>query len=179
MSRPGILCLLAISFLAAYGCGLTGAPADPRIAQWRAACVLTAEPEGSLGVLDVRETLVEQKASELPEVVLVGRIGGVPDPWGRGEASFVVEELSVCGVEGGHDHHDHDAASCPFCSKKINPLETLALVRFVDAEGLVLPVSARDVFPVDAHQTVVVRGRAAIDPAGQLLVTARELYVRR
>ncbi len=170
--------LLAVA-LAAAGCGSTAQ--DPRVPTWRSQIVLDSEPEGAVSVLDLRESLTaEGAARKADSVTLVGQIGGVTNPWGRGEAAFVVAEPSMLVEGDGHAHSpDHDAASCPFCSKHANPTESLAMVKFVDQAGQVLPIDARELLGVQAAQTVVVRGQAELDALGNLLISAHSLYIRK
>jgi hypothetical protein len=54
----------------------------------------------------------------------------------------------------------------------------MAFIKFVDAQGKSLPHGARQLFGLKELQTVVVRGRAKRDEAGNLTVLADGLFVR-
>lgn len=185
---------LSLGLLGMVGCSKT--TIDPQLAaELRAKYVLSAEPADATGVLDLREVLKDPQ-----DVVLIGQIGGIDNPWTRGQASFVITDPSLAAiVEDDHDHKDHkdhkvgekeahkhdhnapghDPATCPFCSKGYDPTKALALVQFVDDAGKVLPVDARELFQLEKEQLVVIQGRAQQDPAGYLVVSAKGLFVRR
>jgi len=59
--------------------------------------LLAAEPEGARGVIDARKN-----AKDGEDIVLVGRIGGSPDPWVAGRAAFSIVDASVksCTEQG-------------------------------------------------------------------------------
>ncbi len=165
---------LAMAFLVGpVGCGYGPATVDPRYAAHRARLLLQTEPAGAVTVLDACESL-----AEAGEIVLVGQIGGVADPWTKGQASFVLADPSVTAPSGGHDHHDC-GDNCPYCSKKEGKTSGLALVQFVDEQGRVLPIGAQQLFNLDTLQTVVVRGRAERTELGDVVVSASGLYIRR
>ena len=59
---------------------------DPAVlAKAREKFLLTQEPNGVEGVLDVQEEYTEPR-----DVVLVGQIGGVANPWSPGKAAFIL-----------------------------------------------------------------------------------------
>ena len=163
---------------------------DPKVAaELRQKYVLGDEPADATGVVELKEAYKEPL-----DVVLVGQIGGVDNPWTKGQASFVITDPSALAVEeepaagdktksaahaAHHSAPGHDPATCPFCSKKFDPAAALALVKFNNAEGGVLSVDAQELFQLKKDQLVVVRGRAEQDPAGYLVVTAQGIYVRR
>ena len=53
-----------------------------------------------------------------------------------------------------------------------------ALIKFVDEDGMLVHADAREFLNVKELQTVVVRGKAQRDDAGNLTVFANGLYVR-
>lgn len=136
----------------------------------RAKYLLADEPPGAVGILDLRESISGDQ-----RVVLVGQIGGITDPWSRGQASFVIVD-PVALMEGEGHSQDCD---CPFCRQSSEETEGLALVQFVDDSGEVLSVDAQRLFGVSQDQMVVVQGRAKLDQLGHLVVAAHGLYVRR
>ena len=151
---------------------------DPTVlAEAREKFLLDHEPNGVQGVLDVQEEYVKPH-----DVVLVGQIGGVANPWSPGKAAFIladpitVSEFSETGTE-----HICDDPGCKFCQReKINKLkEGLAAVEFRAADGKVVPIDARQLFSVSNRQIVVVQGKAEVNDLGCLVVAANGLYVRR
>ena len=151
---------------------------DPAaLAEAREKFLLDQEPVGVQGVLDVQEEYVKPH-----DVVLVGQIGGVANPWSPGKAAFIladpitVSEFSETGTE-----HICDDPGCKFCQRqKINKLkEGLAAVEFLATDGTVVPIDARQLFSVSDRQMVVVRGKVKVNDLGCLVVAADGLYVRR
>jgi len=165
MLRLGSIATAAI-LLCTLGCG---ASSSAYLAQ-REALLLLDEPSGAIGVLDLSETIDGEE-----DVVVVGQIGGVTDPWSPGLANFVIAD-PIAVIEGeGHP----ESCDCPFCKKSAEQAEGLALVQFLDEQGEVLRVDAQKLFDLEEDQMVVVRGRARMDELGHLVVAARGLYVRR
>jgi hypothetical protein len=159
------IALLGIPLLAA-GCNRVQA----EMAAARAQFLLAEEPADAQGVLDLRD------AGTTGDVVVVGRVGGVSQPWSKGQALFIISDPTA-GDDGGHVCIDE---GCPFCAnKKQAENEAIAVVQFVDAQGRVLPLDARELFDLQTQQTVVVRGRAKIDELGSLILSANGLYIRR
>ena len=172
-----LLSCLLLGSVFLVGCN-SAKPVDPKVVQeLRGKYMLAEEPADPEGVLDLRETLKQPQ-----DVVLIAQVGGVPDPWTKGKASFVVSDPSMASVEDdGQDHKSpgHDPATCPFCSRKLDATKGLALVQFVDDKGQVVAVDARDLFGISPQQLVVVRGRAEQDSTGNLVVSASGLFVRK
>lgn len=134
--------------------------------------LLAEEPAGALQVHEARESAQDQQ-----EVVVVGRIGGDVDPWVAEAAAFSIvdNKLVPCSERPGD--------TCPtpwdYCCDH-NDLPThKVLVKLVDDAGQVLPVDARKLLGVKALQTVVVRGRGQKDAAGNLVVLAKGIHVKR
>jgi hypothetical protein len=172
------LALLLPLFALAAGCQQSAPAVDPHIlAELRSRFVLAAEPDGVEGVLDVQESY------EAPRnVVLVGQIGGVADPWTAGKASFVIADPVTMAemAESGAEHECTDPG-CKFCAnQKLDKMkEGVAIVRFVNPDGAVVPIDARELFSLQTQETVVVQGRVEVDGLGCLVVLADGLYVRR
>lgn len=166
--------VLVLPFLACWlsGCGAV-VDDSHQLAALRQQLLLVDEPDGVTTVLDAVE---QHRGSQ--NVVVVGRIGGVPNPWTDGHAAFVLIDPTL---ETAHGHHDHCDEGCPFCAKGQAPSETplgLAVVRFLDQRGELLPIDARRLFDLREQQMVVVRGRAEVDASGCLSVAADGLYKR-
>jgi len=153
-------------FLCLLGCGTSAS----RYLTQREDFLLLDEPAGAIGVLELSETIEGEQ-----DVVIVGQIGGVTDPWSPGLANFVMAD-PVAIIEGeGHP----ESCDCPFCKKTAEQAEGLALVEFLNKHGEVLRVDAQKLFDIEKDLMVVVRGRARMDDLGHLVVAARGLYVRR
>jgi hypothetical protein len=132
---------------------------------------LNAEPPGGQDVIPLRESAGDQQ-----EVIVVGRIGGSANPWVDGRAAFSIVDTSL---EACSDRKDDP---CPqpwdYCCETDRLAKAKALVKFVDDQGRLLPADARELFSLKELQTVVVRGRAQRDDAGNLTVLASGLFVR-
>jgi hypothetical protein len=130
--------------------------------------VLAAEPPGAKGVLDARK---ESKDGDA--VVVVGRVGGSTKPF-TGRASFTIVDpsLKVCTEDGCPTPWDY----C--CEDPDDLARATALVKFVDGQGKTLAADARALLGLKEMQTVVVRGTARRDQAGNLTVLADGLYRR-
>ena len=166
-----VLALLTVDFVA--GCSQESSGVDPRWAVQRENLLLDHEPDGAVGVLDAREMI-----PHAGKLVIVGRIGGVDDPWGRDEASFAIADPSWAPDD--HATHEDCGDDCPFCSAKEDSAnDAVALVQVVDEAGKVLPVDARALLGVDTDQMVVVLGDAEVNSLGLLVVSAQGIYVRR
>lgn len=129
------------------------------------------------------------KATEPMEVVLVGQIGGLTNPWketqpdfpfARNQAAFfLADPQSVTeNAESGHQHAPGE--ECAFCAAhEADRSSMLAMVRFLDENGDVLRIDVRDLFEVKETDTVVVQGTARVLEGGMMVVEATGLYVRR
>jgi len=72
---------------------------------------------------------------------------------------------------------EHCDANCPDCAKEMMAASTM--VKFVDLQGKVLPVDAQSLLGIKDSETVVVRGVAHRDQAGNVSVEADGLYIKR
>ncbi|HUG89694.1 MAG TPA: hypothetical protein VML55_02600 [Planctomycetaceae bacterium] len=134
--------------------------------------VLAAEPEGAKGVREVRNT-----SADGDEVVIVGRVGGAEDPFLRGYAGFTIVDASV--KHCGELHDDGCPTPWDYCCSPPEELEDArALVTLVDARGSAVKGDAKALAPVREMKTVVVRGKARRDEAGNLTIEATGIHVR-
>ncbi|WP_254511479.1 hypothetical protein [Anatilimnocola floriformis] len=161
----GVLGFCALSI----GCGPAATPPTAGPSTEEKAYILSAEPAGVKGVKQLK---VDSKDGE--EVVAEGRIGGDTNPWIEGQAAFlfVDKSLSPCDAkEGCPTPWDYccDTDQLPACK---------ALVKFVDASGKPVATDARKLLGVKEMQTIVVRGTAKRDEAGNLTVLANGIFVR-
>ena len=133
--------------------------------------VLAEEPVDAKTVLEVRE-----EAKDGDAVVIVGRIGGDRDPWVTDRASFLIvdQTLIPCNERKG------DSCKTPwdYCCDSDVLAKSKATIKFVDDAGKTLANDARQLFNVKELQTVVVKGQAKRDEAGNLTVLASGLFVR-
>lgn len=133
--------------------------------------MLPAPPEASQTVIGAREV-----AKDGDELVITGRIGGSLEPWVEGRAAFQIVDASLtpCSEKTGD--------SCPtpwdYCCDTDRLPKSMALVKFVDGAGKTIDTDARSLFGVRELQTVVIKGRAQRDEAGNLTVLARELFAQ-
>jgi hypothetical protein len=170
--------LLIATITVVAGCSASGTSGEggsqsARLAASRAKFVLATEPAGVLPISLAREDI-----SPDHDVVLLGRIGGVAEPWQQGQAAFVMVDPAAAAAAG--DSHACTDPGCPFCNKdRETDAESLALVQFVDEGGKVVPLDARELFAIESDQLVVVRGRASINELGHVVVAANGIFVRR
>ena len=163
----------AVAF--AVGCGSTSGPsvtpttADPATVS---KYFLTDEPSDAKSVVDVKAS-----AKDGEEVTLVGRIGGSTSPFVSGRASFTIVDMSFvpCSERPGD--------SCPtpwdYCCDTDQLPAGTAVVKVVDADGKTLAKDAEQDLGMKALQTIVVKGKAVKDEAGNLTVLAPALFVKK
>lgn len=132
--------------------------------------LLAVEPPGAMGVVEARETIRNDD-----ELTVVGRIGGLPDPFVKGIAAFTIVDLSLkpCPPDEG----------CPTpwdCCCDLDKLRShKAMVKVVDQQGQLVAVDAKELLGIEPLATLVVRGRAKRDEAGNLTVLADGVYRRQ
>ncbi len=160
----------------AAGCS-SESPAPPAAESPVAAAIdgarylLDSEPDRSAGVIAVRES-----ASDGDDIVITGRIGGSANPWINGRAAFSIVDhsLTACSDIPG----DECEKPWDYCCQTDKLPTSTALVKFVDDDGNPLAVDSRELLAVKELQTVVVRGKAKRDDAGNLTVLASQVFVR-
>ncbi|QDT43156.1 hypothetical protein Pan241w_32550 [Gimesia alba] len=133
--------------------------------------LLGSEPAGAKEVIDARKS-----AQNDEEVILVGRIGGSENPWvdGRAVFSIVDNSLKACSDIPG------DGCKKPwdYCCETDKLPTAMALIKVVDDEGTLIKEDARKLLNLKELQTVVVKGKAQRDDAGNLTVFANGIFVR-
>lgn len=153
----------------AVGCGQSTTALAPQAKNAvKSDLLLSEQPADAKPVADVREA-----ADDGAEVTILGRIGGAEDPWVEGRAAFTIVDpkLKPCAPgEGCRTPWDY----C--CSTDQLPANR-ALVKVVDSSGSTLEQDARKFLGVKELQTVVVKGTAKRDEAGNLTVLASGVYV--
>ena len=134
--------------------------------------LLEAEPAAANDVIKVRED-----ANDGDEVVIVGRIGGSGNPWIEGRAAFSIvdESLQACS--------DIPGDTCPkpwdYCCQTSRLPTATALVKVVDENGELVKADAKGLLGVKELSTVVVKGKAQRDAAGNLTVLASGVFIRQ
>jgi hypothetical protein len=164
-----ILTLSAL--LCSLGCTSSKDPAvvlSPEASKY----LLTTEPADAKAVAAAKKD-VEDGA----EVILVGRIGGSESPFVAGRASFTIVDTSLvpCSERPGD--------SCPtpwdYCCDTDQLPGSMAAIKVVDDAGKTLPIDAKTGLGLKELQTVVVRGKAKRDEAGNLSVLATGIFVKK
>jgi len=158
---------LTLLFIGLFCWGCAEQP-TPKPAVASTEYLLTSEPADALEILDAKE-----KAKDGESIVVVGRLGGGIKPWIDGRAAFLLVDTRVEGCGEG----DKCDENCPGCSKEMQEASTL--VKIFDNDGKVLPVDTRQLLGVKELQTIVVRGKAQRDAAGNVTIAAQGVYIRR
>jgi hypothetical protein len=158
------------SVLVGCGGGTNAPPAATGPSAEGAKYVLTAEPADAKGVKELKAG-----AKDGDEIVIEGRIGGDEKPWIEGQAAFMVvdKSLNPCSTE----------ENCPtpwdYCCSLNELPECKALVKIVDADGKTVTSDAKTLLGVKELSTVVIKGKAKKDEAGNLTVLASGVFVRK
>jgi hypothetical protein len=136
------------------------------------AAFATTEPSGGATVLEAKAT-----AKSGDDVVVVGRIGGERRSFADLAASFTIVDpsLPACGEAGVPDACETPWDYC--CEDKSKLRAASATIEFRDAKGP-LKGSAEGVRGLAHMKTVVVKGKAERDAAGNLVVAAESIFVR-
>lgn len=134
--------------------------------------VLADEPDGAIGVIEARKTAANGDA-----VIVVGRIGGSNNPWIEGRAAFMLLDASMVIVADGTESTDGEICMDECCATERAGSTTL--VKVVDDGDKVLSVDARELLGVHVDDMVVVSGKASKDGAGNFVVLASGVHVRR
>jgi len=138
----------------------------------RSSFLLSMEPQVATSIIKVREN-----ASDGDDVVIVGRIGGSENPWIEGRAAFSIVDGSLKACS------DIEGDNCPqpwdYCCETSKLPNATALVKIVDEGGNLVTTDARELFEVKELSTVIVKGKAKRDDAGNLTVLADGVYIKK
>lgn len=131
--------------------------------------LLAEAPQDASDVIALRKN-----ARDKQDVVVVGRIGGRPNPWIKGLAAFTIADRSLrpCNeIEG-------DTCKTPwdYCCESDLGKATL-LVTFVDESGKIVKQDARKLLGVKELDTLTIVGKAKRDPSGNVTLVASKVYV--
>jgi hypothetical protein len=123
------------------------------------------------------------------EVVVVGKIGGLANPWQQTEpdfpfvkdtAKFFLADPAAVAEQQAEGHQHAPGEECAFCAAHAQDTSTLlAIVQFKDKQGQLLRHDTRKWLALKGNETVVVHGQARIIAGGLLVIDADGLYVRR
>ncbi|MAI33530.1 MAG: hypothetical protein L7W43_20030 [Rubripirellula sp.] len=172
--------LVMIVTTALVGCSsensTTTSNASPRVPDQATvdgtAYLLDTEPEGAGDVTKVREEVGTDD-----ELLVIGRIGGSSNPWIDGRAAFTIVDLSVKSCNDTLD--DKCPTPWDYCCETSKLPTSTALVKFVDETDQVIRADARSLFDLQELSTVVIKGTAKRDEAGNLTVLANGLFVKQ
>lgn len=165
--------VFAVAALSVAGCGgsSTAPPSSSAPSAEGATYRLSSEPVDAKSVKAAKEAIKDEE-----EVVMVGRIGGDTNPWIEGQAAFLIVDsaLKPCNEQGD------DGCPTPwdYCCDAGDLAANKAMVKVVDDGGKTVATDARQLLGLKELQTVVVRGRAKRDEAGNLTVLADGIFVR-
>ncbi len=128
-------------------------------------------------------------ATESLNVVMVGHIGGLANPWAntrpefpfaKTQAIFYLADPLAIAENAEHEHTHAPGEECAFCAAHAEDrADMLAVVQFVDEKGNVLPTDVRQLFDVKEKDMVVVSGKARIIAGDILVIDAQGLYIRQ
>lgn len=167
-----------LSFAAAVAVGAGCSSSQPTAAKHSvgpspegAVYLLASEPQGAINVKDAK---ADAKSDQ--QITMVGRIGGDVKPWIEKSAAFFLVDTSLKPCNETHD----DGCKTPwdYCCDAGDLPANKALVKVVNTNGEPIAVDARHLLGVKELQTVVVRGVAKRDEAGNLTLLADGVFVR-
>lgn len=195
--RRFILVYLVTMFVFAI-CGKTGLTAgnpseNPSLADHKTRLRLPQQPGGAQEVLAVQKQLVAAKkqadAPKSREVVVTGRIGGMPNvwpethpdfPWYKGQASFFMVDNKIAAQFAAHAKRHGGGHECSFCkSLAAKNAHAIAVINFVDEQGKVIRVDTRELMALKENQPVTIRGTAKLLAGTMLVIDADGIYVPR
>jgi hypothetical protein len=126
-----------------------------------------ALPDNPVDVGEARKT-----AQQGQQIVLRGRIGGMPNPFADKYAIFVLSDLNLLMCE--------EKCATPWdycCTPREKILANVATVQVVDGRGKPLNVSIKGVSGLNPLSEVVVRGLVAKQDGKTLIVNAQNIFV--
>lgn len=165
---------LALAALVA-GCGQTTTTPTPQATSTTPAAsaagaefLLQEQPANAKPVADILES-----AEDGVDVTILGRIGGGENPWVDGRAAFTIVDPKI--------EPCHPSEGCPtpwdYCCSTDQLPKNRAMIKVVDAAGGTVEQDARKLLGAKELQTVVVKGKAKRDEAGNLTVLADRVFI--
>jgi hypothetical protein len=159
----GFMCLCLV-----LGCqGETTAVPEQKLNN--AAYLLAAEPSDALPVGTARTS-----AQDGQRITIVGYIGGSEAPFVSGAAVFTIVDPAVPRCAEANDPTPWD-----YCCQQEALKTNMATIQFVDPSGEILYHDAKIWLGIKELDLVMVQGVAKRDEAGNLLLAAERLYVKR
>ena len=151
------------------GCQTDDTAAIPATQINSAAYLLANEPVDALPVGAARTSAENGQA-----LTLVGFIGGSEAPFVPGAAVFTLVDPAVprCADPS-------DPTPWTYCCQKEALKTNMATVQFVDGSGEILYQDAKPWLGIKEMDLVMVKGTAKRDEAGNLILLADKLYVKR
>lgn len=155
------------------GCGTNSAPpaaAKPSVEAEK--YLLSEEPADAQSVIAAKES-----AKDGEDVTLVGRIGGSESPFVSGRAAFTLVDTTLvpCSEREG------DSCTTPwdYCCDTDQLPKATAVVKLVDDQGQTIAMDGKKDLGLKELQTIVVRGKAKRDEAGNLTVISPAIFVKK
>lgn len=172
MNRTQLLAI-AMLFALALGCNTEATPPVASKPSTEAEkYLLSEEPANALSVIGAKES-----AKDGEEVTLVGRIGGSESPFVAGRAAFTLVDTTLvpCNERAG------DSCQTPwdYCCDTDQLPKATAVVKVVDDQGQTIAMDGKKELGLKELQTIVVRGKAKRDEAGNLTVTSPAIFVKK
>ncbi|WP_254512841.1 hypothetical protein [Anatilimnocola floriformis] len=161
-----------VSVLVGCGGGAPAPAASSGPSAEGAKYVLAAEPGDAKGVKELKAD-----AKDGDDIVIEGRIGGDEKPWVEGQAAFMIVDKSLKPC----NEKDDDDCKTPwdYCCDTDQLPSCKALVKIIDSEGKTVASDAKKLLGVKELTTVVLKGKAKKDEAGNLTVLASGVFVRK
>lgn len=207
-----IICVLILSTGILSGAGCQSKPAaqqvDPEVLQQhRDRFVMAEEPDGLVGVIDLRDSLTPQEDAaedaesggpdETPQNEIPDASPSVPTGPVPVNVIAKIGGKSTAGVSASDFPWEKDQATFVIVDPSFEPgdhgqdhgedhdcpfcnkkaSDAQAIVQFVGEDGRVVPVDARELFSLKLDDLIVVKGEAQLQ-GGVLMITADGLYVR-
>lgn len=174
-----ICCVALLGMMSAVGCkqedesqsSQTAPESNAGTSTVDAKYIMTEEPDGAEDVIAVRES-----AKDGDEILITGRIGGEMKPIVDGLVAFKIVDhsLNACSdIEG-----DNCATPWDYCCETDKLPGATAFVELHDKDGNLVKGDAKEILNVKELSTVVVKGKAERDDAGNLTVVAESVYVK-
>jgi hypothetical protein len=154
-------------------CLLLGCQGDPTVVSKQqlsnTAYLLATEPGDALPVGTARTS-----AQDGQPLTIVGYIGGSEAPFVSGAAVFTIVDPAVPRCAEANDPTPWD-----YCCQQEALKTNMATIQFVDPSGEILYHDAKAWLGIKELDLVMVQGVAKRDEAGNLILAAEKLYVKR
>lgn len=134
--------------------------------------LLSAEPAAAQEV-----AVAKKEVKDGDDVTLIGRIGGSESPFVSGRAAFTIVDTKLvpCSERAGD--------SCPtpwdYCCDTDQLPASTASIKVVDESGKTVAIDAKSGLGLKELQTIIVKGKAKRDEAGNLNVLASGIFVKK